>query len=68
MRHRWRAWLALSLLIGTVGGTVLTAIAGARRTDTAYGRFERRGNAADVLVSPNGTGLTGYSRNIERGA
>jgi hypothetical protein len=46
-------WAALALLIGVIGGVVLTTVAGARRTDTAYPRFERASNAADVLVSPN---------------
>lgn len=36
MRQRWRALLSLTLLLGVVGGVVLTAATGARRTDTAY--------------------------------
>ena len=65
-RTSWRAWLALALLVGLVGGVVLTAAAGARRTDTAYTRLERSINAPDVLISPNGTGLTGYSNALRR--
>ena len=34
-RLRWRALAGLALLLGLVGGVVLTAAAGARRTDTA---------------------------------
>jgi ABC-type antimicrobial peptide transport system permease subunit len=39
MRHRWRALVSLALLLGLAGGVVLTAAAGARRTDTAYPRL-----------------------------
>jgi hypothetical protein len=60
LRARWRAWGAIALLIGVAGGAVLTAAAGARRTETAYPRFLRFARAADVVVSPQNTGLTGY--------
>lgn len=36
LRQRWRAPLSLALLLGLIGGAVLTAAAGARRTDTVY--------------------------------
>ena len=39
LRHRWRSWLAIVLLIGVVGGFVLAATAAGRRTDSAYPRF-----------------------------
>jgi hypothetical protein len=32
--HRWRAWLALALLVSIVGGTTLAALAAGRRTQT----------------------------------
>jgi len=54
---RWRAWLAVSLLIGVGGGAVLTTAAGARRTASAYTRFLRASHGADVLVSPDRTGF-----------
>jgi ABC-type antimicrobial peptide transport system permease subunit len=38
-RRRWRALVSLALLLGLAGGVVLTAAAGARRTDTAYPRL-----------------------------
>ncbi|MDQ3979636.1 MAG: ABC transporter permease [Actinomycetota bacterium] len=50
-RQRWRAWLALSLLCGLGGGVVLAAVAGARRTDSAYDRFLKETNAFDVAVA-----------------
>ncbi|MGP8000904.1 MAG: hypothetical protein ACLPKI_26810 [Streptosporangiaceae bacterium] len=35
LRQRWPSMLGLVLLIGLVGGVVLTTAAGAQRTDTA---------------------------------
>jgi hypothetical protein len=57
---RWRSWAGLALLVGLAGGVVLAVAAGARRTDTAYPRFLQASKAADVLVSPQGTGFGGY--------
>ena len=57
---RWRSWAGLALLAGLAGGVVLAAAAGASRTDTAYPRFLQASRAADVLVSPQGTGFGGY--------
>ena len=48
LRHQWRAWLALAVLLGVIGGIALTAAAGARRTDTAYPRFLRASHAAQL--------------------
>ena len=39
LRTRWRGWAFLLLLVGLAGGAVLTAAAGALRTDSAYPRF-----------------------------
>jgi hypothetical protein len=50
----------LALLVAVAGGAVLTAVAGARRTDTAYPRFLRASSAADVFVSRAGVGVGGY--------
>ena len=52
LRRRWRPMLVLALLLGITGGVVLTAAAGAVRTDTAYPRLLRWANAAqaDVIV------------------
>ncbi|MGD0808441.1 MAG: FtsX-like permease family protein [Acidimicrobiales bacterium] len=38
-RRRWRAWLALVVLVALVGGVVLGAIAAGRRTDSAFPSF-----------------------------
>ena len=66
LRHQWRAWLALAVLLGVIGGIALTAAAGARRTDTAYPRFLRASHAADLLVSPARSGFHGYFRAVAR--
>ena len=60
LRARWRGWVLLSVLVGLTGGVVLTAAAGARRTDSAYSRFLAASHAADLLVSPDNTGFGGY--------
>ncbi len=60
LRHGWRAWAALVLLTGLAGGAVMTAAAGARRTESAYPQFLRSTAAADVLVGPANTGVGGF--------
>lgn len=47
LRARWSAHVALVLLIGLGGALSLGALAGARRTETAYPRFLRAQNASD---------------------
>ena len=54
-RARWRAWLGLAVLAGLLGGVVVAALAGARRTETAYARFLRGTAAFDVIVLNGGT-------------
>ncbi len=53
VRRRWPAWLAVVLVIGTVGGLAFGTLAGARRTATAFDRMAEETVAADVLVNPN---------------
>ena len=60
LRGRWRGWLAAAALVALAGGVVLTTAAGARRTDTAYPRFLRASEGADVLISPNNTGIPSF--------
>jgi hypothetical protein len=52
LRARWRALAGLALLLGLIGGVVLTAAAGAGRTDTAYPRMLRWASAAQLEVIP----------------
>ena len=40
VRQRWRSWLLLCVLVALVSGLVLAAAASARRTATAFPRFE----------------------------
>ncbi|HYA51236.1 MAG TPA: ABC transporter permease, partial [Streptosporangiaceae bacterium] len=66
LRHQWRVWLALAVLLGVIGGIALTAAAGARRTDTAYPRFLRASHAAQLAVFPPRSGFGGYFRAVAR--
>ena len=53
-------------MVAAIGGVVLVAAEGALRTESAYPRLLRADHAADVLISPNGTGLTGYYAALAR--
>ena len=57
LRARWRPVAALAVLLGVIGGVVLAAAAGARRTDTAYPRLLQWARAAQVDVVPAGNGV-----------
>src|SRR4051794_15481783 len=50
LRSRWRAAVGTALVVGFAAGIVLVAIAGARRTDSAYPRFLHAERAFDVFV------------------
>jgi len=50
-RAALRSWVSLAVLLAVVGGGVLAAGAGARRTDTAYPRLLAASNTGDVLVN-----------------
>ena len=54
LRGVWRQALALALMAGLLGGVALGAVAGARRTATAYGRYLAAINASDVFVNVPG--------------
>jgi ABC-type antimicrobial peptide transport system permease subunit len=69
VRARWRALASLALLLGLVGGVVLGAAAGARRTDTAYPRLLASANASQLMIVPESTdrgGLNGYLAALAR--
>jgi hypothetical protein len=36
MRHRWRSWLAIAVLVSIVAGLVLAATAAGHRTEAAF--------------------------------
>ncbi len=44
----------LALLAGVLGAVALAAVAGAWRTDTAYGRYLRAANVSDAFVNVPG--------------
>src|ERR671931_2801091 len=59
LRSNWRATVALVLMIGLAGGVVMSAAAGARRTDSSYGRFLAWAHAPDAgLTTGAAFGLT----------
>src|SRR6184192_856038 len=60
LRGMWRQVLALALLAGLLGGVALGAVAGARRTATAYGHYLAAVKASDVFVNVPGS-LPGMS-------
>ena len=66
-RRRWAATCVVVLLVGVAGGVVLTAVAGARRSSTAYDRFRAATLAADLDVafeSPPDEGLDARAAEI----
>lgn len=58
LRSRLASVLTLVLIAGVIGGVVIAAAAGARRTDTAYPRFLEAENGLDVVAEVN-VGLRG---------
>jgi hypothetical protein len=49
-RRHWRIWLILALIAGVFAGTVETAAAGARRTDSAYPDLLAWSDAPDLIL------------------
>jgi ABC-type lipoprotein release transport system permease subunit len=54
----WRAAVAVALIGGLLGAVALGALAGARRTASAYGRYLQSIDASDVFVDIPGPFLT----------
>src|SRR5215472_7713377 len=50
-RRSWRAALAVALIGGLLGAVALGALAGARRTASAYDRYRVSINASDAFVN-----------------
>ena len=53
-RRSWRPALAIAVIGGLLGTVALAALAGARRTDTAYGRYLASINASTVMIDVPG--------------
>lgn len=64
-RRAWLGWVAFGLLFALVAGAAIAAIAGARRTETAYDRFLRATEAFDVLVANGGTTPDNLNRQFD---
>jgi hypothetical protein len=64
-RRSWRMALAVALVCGLLGTVALGALAAARRTDTAYGRYLHAINSSDVFVNVPGPVLP-VIRRVER--
>ena len=50
-RTAWRPALVVVLLTGLLGAVSMAALAGARRTESAYGRYLQSVRASDVMVN-----------------
>lgn len=51
-RRRWASWLAISLLVTLVAGTVLAGVSAGRRTATAFPNFvSHYGYDAQIFAS-----------------
>jgi hypothetical protein len=57
VRARWRSLVALGVLVGVTLGFASAAVAGARRTETAFARLRERTGAADAIVFPGQVGV-----------
>jgi hypothetical protein len=49
-RRSWQLALAVALIGGLLGAAAMVALAGARRTDSAYGRYLQAAKASDVMI------------------
>jgi hypothetical protein len=64
-RSRWTGYVSVVLLVGLVGGVAIGAIAGARRTQSAFPNYLRATDASDLEVqtASGAAGLTSHQIN-----
>ena len=65
LRSRLPAILSLTLIVGILGGVVIAAAAGARRTESAYPRFLEAQNAMNIVLDPVGKDSAQGLREVE---
>jgi len=63
-QRSWRAVVAVALIGGLLGAAAMAALAGARRTDSAYGRYLQAAKASDVMIDIPGP-LLSVVRQVE---
>jgi heme exporter protein D len=63
-RRSWQLALAVALIGGLLGAAATAALAGARRTDSAYGRYLQAAKASDVMIDIPGP-LLSVVRQVE---
>ena len=63
-RRSWQLALAVALIGGLLGAAAMAALAGARRTDSAYGRYLQAAKASDVMIDVPGP-LLSVVRQVE---
>jgi FtsX-like permease family len=66
LRSRLAAVVSLAVIVGIVGGVVIAALAGARRTESAYPRFIVASRSLDLVVSPSGRDRAEMTREVAR--
>ena len=59
LRNRWRTLVVLGIVAGLAGGLVLAAVAGSRRTATAFDRYREATAAPDAIVFGTQVNLIG---------
>jgi len=65
--RRWGGYLAIVLLIGTIGGIAMASVAAARRTQSSYPTFLASTNPSDLTMTvySSGSGSAGASLTAE---
>jgi FtsX-like permease family len=65
-RHRWTGYLTIVLLVGLVGGVAMGAIAGARRTQSAFPTYLAATNASELTMQASSNASQFTPQQIEK--